>query len=391
MSSKEFYTQLFEHRRSVSELLAESQHFRAVPADWHVVVTDIKGSTELVALGRHETINLIATGSIIAALNIAYAENIEIPFFFGGDGATLLVPDILLAEIRHALEEHSRNTLNNYAMTLRVGSMQVANVIDQGSTIDIAKLFRNEAFSIPIVIGDGLVFAEKVIKARNEHLDPTAGGDNSNLDLTGMECRWDRIRPPLETGEVVCLLVNVLNQAASGSLLKNVIDYIDDIYGPRPVRNPISKERLQLDSSTAAIAKETRVKLGRFDWRYAIEHWLRTAVIGPSFMRYTSDGQGYVASVPELSDTLTIDGRINTVIAGTGEQRQQLTVELNRMEAAGEILYGLYATSASIMSCYVRNREDQHIHFVDGADGGYTRAAVMLKRKLSERSRTIAE
>ena len=89
--------------------------------------------------------------------------------------------------------------------------------------------------------------------------------------------------------------------------------------------------------------------------------------------------------MPELSDTLTIDGRINTVIAGTAQQRQQLTAELDRMEATGAILYGLYATSASIMSCYVRNREDQHIHFIDGADGGYTHAATMLKRKLSQR------
>ncbi|MDA0824060.1 MAG: DUF3095 family protein, partial [Proteobacteria bacterium] len=377
MSSKDFYTQLHEQRLSVSGLLAESQHFRSVPGDWHVVVTDIKGSTELVASVRHETINLIATGSIIAALNIAYAKSIEVPFFFGGDGATLLVPEKLLVEILHALEEHSRNTMHNYAMTLRVGSVQVATVIEQGHSIDIAKLVRNKAFSIPIVIGGGLVFAEKLIKSRHEKRDPIVMDDESNLDLTGMECRWDRIRPPLETGEVVCLLVNVLNQAVSASVLKAVIDYIDDIYGPRPARNPISKERLQLDSSTAAIGKETRVKLGRFDWRYAIEHWFRTAVIGPAFMRYTADGQGYVASVPELSDTLTIDGRINTVIAGTAQQRQQLTAELDRMEATGAILYGLYATSASIMSCYVRNREDQHIHFIDGADGGYTHAATM--------------
>jgi hypothetical protein len=319
-------------------------------------------------------------------LNIAYARNIEIPFFFGGDGATLLVPEKLLDETLQALEEHSRNTINNYAMTLRVGSLQVANVVEQGHSIELAKLFRNQAFSIPIVVGDGLVFAEKLIKDRNENLIPKVIEEESNLDLTGMECRWDRIGPPLESGEVVCLLVNVLNQQYSARVLKSVIDHIDAVYGPRPLRNPISKERLRLDSSAAAIAKETTVKLGRYDWRYAIEHWLRTALIGPAFMRYTADGQGYVASVPELSDTLTIDGRINTVIAGTGEQRRKLIAELDRLEEGGAIAYGLYATSASIMSCYVRNREDQHIHFIDGADGGYTQAATLLKRKLRERS-----
>ena len=48
------------------------------------------------------------------------------------------------------------------------------------------------------------------------------------------------------------------------------------------------------------------------------------------------------------------------------------------------ICFGIHCSPASIMSCYVRNRDDAHIHFVDGADGGYTSAAIMLKKKLSD-------
>lgn len=382
MSSADFYTQLQQHHLSVSELLDDARHFSPVPADWHVVVTDIKGSTKLVAAGHHEAINLIATGSIIAALNIAHAKNIELPFFFGGDGAALLVPDALLVSVKNALVVHSKNTERNFAMKLRVGSLQVRRVLEQGHSIRIAKLFRNQAFSIPVVIGSGLVFAEKVTKSENDRPDPQTVANETSLDLTGMECRWDRIRPPQDSDEVVCLLVNVINQQASAQVLKTVIDHIDEIYGPRPRRNPISKQQLQLDTSVASIARETRVKLGRFDWRYALEHWLRTAVIGPAFIRYSSDGQGYIASVPELSETLTIDGRISTVIAGTPPQRGLLVNALDQMEQAGSIVFGLYASPASIMSCYVRNRDEQHIHFIDGADGGYTLAATMLKRKI---------
>ncbi|WP_338034474.1 DUF3095 family protein [Lacinutrix algicola] len=36
---------------------------------------------------------------------------------------------------------------------------------------------------------------------------------------------------------------------------------------------------------------------------------------------------------------------------------------------------------ASIMSCYFEDREEKHIHFVDGTEGGYTSAAIMLKEK----------
>jgi hypothetical protein len=33
------------------------------------------------------------------------------------------------------------------------------------------------------------------------------------------------------------------------------------------------------------------------------------------------------------------------------------------------------------MSCYVRNLNDRHIHFIDGAEGGYTKAAGVIKQK----------
>ena len=82
-----------------------------------------------------------------------------------------------------------------------------------------------------------------------------------------------------------------------------------------------------------------------------------------------------------MSDTLVIDGKINTVISGTSRQREELKAELDKLEKAGDINYGLYVSKESVMSCYVRNLNEDHIHFVDGAEGGYTKAAGMLKRK----------
>jgi hypothetical protein len=48
--------------------------------------------------GKHHEINLTATGALISVLNTIKQENedIEIPCFFGGDGATFIIPQILL-------------------------------------------------------------------------------------------------------------------------------------------------------------------------------------------------------------------------------------------------------------------------------------------------------
>jgi len=97
----------------------------------------------------------------------------------------------------------------------------------------------------------------------------------------------------------------------------------------------------------------------------------------------SKDGAHYLQRVVQLSDTLMIDGRINTVISGTATQREALSRALRTLEDAGDIRFGLQICTASVMSCYVRDRKDQHIHFVDGLGGGYTQAASMLKQKMA--------
>lgn len=123
-----------------------------------------------------------------------------------------------------------------------------------------------------------------------------------------------------------------------------------------------------------------RVRLGGYRPWYLIKTWL-TSLIGILYFR-TKPGKTYLTQLVEMSDTLVIDGRINTVISGTKKQRELLEVALNDLERNGYIRYGLYVSKESVMSCYVRSMDEKHVHFVDGSEGGYTKAAGMLKKKL---------
>jgi len=50
----------------------------------------------------------------------------------------------------------------------------------------------------------------------------------------------------------------------------------------------------------------------------------------------------------------------------------------------GEIVYGLHRADSALMTCLVFSLEKaEHIHFVDGSDGGFTSAAKNLKAKRS--------
>ncbi len=379
--SKYFYAELGLNDMPLSALMGDTQRFASVPSDWHVVLTDVKKSTQALSDGTHHLVNLVATGSIIAALNIARRADIRVPFFFGGDGATLIIPDCLLAPILVALNKHRENTLRNFGIDLRVGSVPVAAIHATGHSLSIAKAKMSDAFTIPVVLGQGLQHAERVVKGEG-YMPDVPLADEAALNLDGMECRWDSIKPPQDAQEVLCLLVTITDSATQSNICSEVLKSLDDIFGSPMSRSPVAIQRLRLKPTFERMARETRARLGKFDMGYLLRNWLRT-LIGFLYLRYVKAGQKYLRGVAQLSDTLVIDGRINTIIAGTAGQRRKLIAVLDRMEAEGRIQYGLHVCAESVMSCYVRDRSDDHIHFIDGIGGGYTLAATVLKRKLA--------
>lgn len=379
-ASARYYSDLPVSRRAVADLLGEPGAFTPVPADWQVLISDVRGSTRAWSEGRHQEVNLVATGSIIAALNLAHRVGITLPFYFGGDGATLLTPPGLADPIEQALLAHRANTQANLDLDLRVGRIAVADLLADGHALSIARAEISPGLVIPVTLGDALAEAERRIKGRD--VEPEPPSRDAPLDLEGMACRWDSIRPPQDTQEVVCLLVVVREPSRQAALLAEVLSHIDTIYGPLDRRTPIARPRMKVKPTLPKVATEMRVRLGHFDLGYLVSHWLKT-MLGPLWFRFTADGSAYLDQLVQLSDTLMIDGRINTVMSGTARQRDALADVLQRMEDAGGIVYGMQVCQASVMSCYVRDRRDQHIHFVDGLGGGYTQAATVLKRKLA--------
>jgi hypothetical protein len=381
-SQDHFYSNLPINKIPLSQLLVENQLFKEVPADWHVIITDIKSSTAAVNAGLHENVNLIATGSIVTVLNIAFKANISVPFFFGGDGATFIVPPNIVTDVMKSLLKYRDNTFQNFNLNLRAGIVAVDEIYKKGHTLNISRFSSSGTFSIPIVLGDGLAYAEQIIKGDNYLL---SGHDTTSdeIDLSGMQCRWDKIEPPENSEEVVTLIVIAQDCALQSKVFSKVIHHLDQIYGSAEKRQPISVSKLIFRTSFNSLGEEMRHRLGKIKIFELIKSWFIN-IYGYIYFR-TESGKNYLKQLVEMSDTLVIDGRINTVITGTEQQRLALQKELDKIEKEGMILYALYVSGESIMSCYVRDLEDDHIHFVDGAEGGYTKAASVLKQKIRDK------
>jgi len=378
-NANHFYNNLSDTDTSLAQLMLQKELFKAVPSDWHVIVTDIKGSTNAVANGLHETVNLVATGSIVAVLNLAYKANITVPFFFGGDGATFIVPESIFQPAMQALLTYSENTLENVGLALRAGAVSVADIYQEGHHLLISKIKISTTLTIPVLLGTGLSYAEKIIK-EEDYLFYCEKDEDCVPDLDGMQCRWDKINPPKKDNEIVTLLIIAAEGIEQSEAFRKVFLVLDEIYGVPRHRQPISVSKLKLNTSFSRLGSEMKAKIGHISiWKF-INTWV-TNLYGFIYFR-TGKGLRYLKRLVEMSDTLVIDGRINTVISGTEQQRLQLNKELDLLEKNGFILYGMHVSASAVMSCYVRDLEDGHIHFVDGSEGGYTKAAGILKNKL---------
>lgn len=375
----DFYKQLSKQQSSLAELLGRPDLFTALPLSWHVVVADIVNSTGAMRSGRHEDVNLSATGSIIAVLNRLKEGNhrTRIPYFFGGDGATFLVPGSLLSDVLQVLENYRQHVRRTTELVLRVGSCPVADICSDSRTIRIARLALTPRLTLPITLGTGIKFAESRIKEawidrEQERMD--------RVNLTGMECRWNEIRPPEEVKRIVCLVANCPRDEWQADVYRSVAREIDRLFGSYPQRQPVSLNMLRLDTSLGKIKREMYGRRGRFDPIYLLRHWT-TTLLGKFYFKWSDEGRKYLREISQLSHTLMVDGSFNTIICGDGKAVDDLIAFLDSLEAEGKLRYGIHTTYAAIMSCYVEDRKANHNHFVDGTEGGYTAAAMMYKAK----------
>ncbi|QHI34977.1 hypothetical protein IMCC3317_03230 [Kordia antarctica] len=378
----EFYADLPKHFIPLRDLLKDESLFIGIPKNWHIVVTDIEGSSQAVANGKHNDINLVATGSIITVLNEIKTidTSIKVPYFFGGDGATFIIPDAIISQVISALNTYSRHIKKTLELNLRVGSVILEEVYKNKVTARIAKLRHNKYLTTPIILGNGLKFAEAQIKANFKPSDINEESDNT-IDLTGMECRWDEILPNGTDDKVVCLLVSCSDETKQAQVFKSIMDEINYLFGDLDARRPITAFRLKLNTSIEKIRKEMMTKIGKYDSKYLINNWLIT-LFGKYYFKFFPEGKRYLHSVTQLSDTIMLDGAINTVISGNSKQISKFQIFLDNLESQRVITYGIHITHSSIMSCYVQDRKENHIHFVDGTEGGYTSAAIAYKKKL---------
>ena len=252
-----FYEQL-ESFSDFSDLMND-RHYSRVPAGWTVVITDIRGSTAAIEEGRYRDVNTIGAASIAAVQNLLL-KTVDFPYVFGGDGATLLIPNQHVKAVAKELAALKNLSKRNFKLTLRVGMVDVSEVTAKHICVEVAKYELCKGKCIAIFRGGGLVVAEAKVKGDSKAYE-IPETKSLRVNLSGLTCRWKDI--PSRRGRVMTLLVSA-NPARQQALIYNkFFDALKRVFCDLKVAHPVDDSCMTYRSVKDCVQDEKRYVCGQ--------------------------------------------------------------------------------------------------------------------------------
>ncbi len=352
--------------------------YSPLPDDWSIGVADIVESTKAIAAQRYKAVNM-AGASVIAAVTNAL-DGREFPFVFGGDGASFAVSPGDLERAREALAATATWVEESLDLVMRVALVPVAAVRANGLDFRVARFGPSPNLSYAMFSGGGLGWAEAAMKRGDFAIHPAPPG--TQPDLSGLSCRFEEI--PSARGLILSVLVVPARGADPRAFRKVIEDVIalsersPDAGRPVPPGGPPLRwppqgvEYEALAARGGSLLKRRGVVLAVTLWAYVV---MRFGIKVGNFVPKT-----YVQQVVENSDFRKYDDGLRMILDCTPELERALTQILVAAASNGIVRYGLHRQDAAMMTCFTPSvMRSDHVHFIDGARGGYASAATALK------------
>ncbi len=359
--------------------LSDPAQFIPLPDTWVMGVADIVDSTGEIARGRYKTVNMVGAAVISGMINALSGR--DFPYVFGGDGAGFAVPSEDTETARETLAALQSWAEAEFNIALRAALVSVADIRAAGRDLRVARYAPSTGVDYAMFTGGGLAWAEAQMKSGQLTVQPA--GPDAQPDLTGLSCRWSN--SPARLGQIVSLVIQPTsesNEADFAALSQSVLSLAEGLERaghPVPPKGPpmswpppgvdidahvsragrnllLQKVRLTIGNMLIGLLFKTGLRLGQFEPNHYKEMVSRNA----DFRKF-DDGL-----------KMTLDCDLETL--------RQLTQMLDDAQAEGKIRYGLHAQQEAMMTCFVPSAmRDDHVHFVDGASGGYAQAAASMR------------
>lgn len=358
----------------------EPSLFQPLPDDWLVGVADVAQSTQAIAANRYKAVNMAGAAVIVAVTNALGGR--DFPFVFGGDGASFAVPALAADRARQALAETATWVKEDLGLNLRIAAVSVAEIRRHNADVRVARYAPSDNISIAMFSGGGMAWADAAMKRGEIALELAPAG--AHPDLSGLSCRYEEI--PASRGLVLSLVV-APGRRAQALAFRQVIEDIARIVEKTPnASRPVPGQRLRLTWPPTGLDLEARAARRAGESVGARKIKVLVWTLLHYFVMYFNIAVGrfmpakYEREVIENSDFRKFDDSLRMVLDCTPALADEIEHHLRERANEGVVRFGTHRQEAAMMTCFTPSpRSASHVHFIDGALGGYAMAAAAMK------------
>jgi len=379
--SDRFFSQIpvFEQFEGVTDL----GNYRPLPDDWVLVTGDIVDSTGAIKAGSYKSVNMAGASIISAVLNAIGSQ--DLPFVFGGDGATVAVPPSGIEKARAAIAAVRTWADEELALSLRGAIVPLKDIRAEGLDVLVARFKVSDHASYAMFAGGGASWAEARMK--EGQFSVAAAPPTSRPDLNGLSCRWSPI--PSRHGEIVSIIA-VPGPARDAAAFRELINGIVAIAASEERGgHPVPAEGPKPGLTRAGLELEARARAPKGQRFKAKLQAIMQYILGNGLAYFDKklgdfDGRRYKSDVSDNSDFRKFDDGLKMTVDVDGTRLAMIEQRLEKAAQSAICRYGIHRQDSALMTCFVVNpMQRDHMHFIDGASGGYALAAAQLKGKAS--------
>ena len=351
-----------------------------VPDGWMVGLADVVNSTAAIAAGRYKVVNTCGA-SVIAAMSNALGGT-PFAYAFGGDGASFVVAPDQAATASRVLAETAALARDELDLELRTALVPVSACRTAGHDLRLVFFEASPDLNYAMFSGGGLNWAEARMKAGEHLIAPAPSG--SRPDLSGLSCRFEPVAS--ERGVILSIIVLPapgIDPSAFRATVEALLAAVDR--SPEKAR-PLAGGSPSVAWPSTGLEIEARLsrRPGSALWARRLVLLVRSLLTTLIFRFRIDVGRfkpaAYLGQLVSNSDYRKYDDGLRMTIDCGDDLAGEIESRLDEAERAGAILYGVHRQASALITCYTPSphRRD-HVHFIDGAEGGYAAASLRLK------------
>ena len=223
------------------------------------------------------------------------------------------------------------------------------------------------------------------MKAGRYAIEPAALGEPP--DLTGLSCRWTAADSRF--GVILSLVMRPAAGASDAAFAKTVGETLALCGNLARGGHPIAEEGPQTAWPPPGIDYEARARRGQASLLWTrLKLYAHTLFAWALFYGNISVGRFnptvYRSVTARNTDFRKFDDGLRMTLDCSAALADRIEALLAQARAKGSVDYGLFRQTQAILTCVVRSAlENDHLHFVDGAMGGYAAAAMQMKASIA--------